>query len=133
MPCLVLQPAVPVYSRDGSMDQDDGTLRCLAANVRRIRTQLGWSQAALAEALGIAVRSVQAIEAAETDPSTTRLVAIARALRCSVGDLVRPAQFTKQGRGRPKRRAPAPTASVAVANPLAARGRSRTKPKRKAR
>ena len=34
-----------------------------AANVRRIRTLRGWSQADLAEALGIAVRSLQAIEA----------------------------------------------------------------------
>lgn len=85
------------------MAQDDEILRSLAANVRRIRVELGMSQAALAEALGLAVRSLQAIEAAETDVSTTRLVAIARALRCSVDALLRPAEFARQPRGRPKR------------------------------
>jgi transcriptional regulator with XRE-family HTH domain len=87
------------------MDQGEriAILRSFAANVRRIRTQRGWSQAELAETLGIAVRSLQAIEAAETDVRMTRLVALARALRCSVGALVRPARFTRQARGRPKR------------------------------
>jgi transcriptional regulator with XRE-family HTH domain len=87
------------------MDHGDrlAILRSFAANVRRIRTQRGWSQATLAETLGIAVRSLQAIEAAETDVRTTRLVAIARALRCSVGALVRPSRFTRRPRGRPKR------------------------------
>jgi transcriptional regulator with XRE-family HTH domain len=84
------------------MDEDDRILRSLAANVRRIRVQRGWSQAKLAEELGIAVRSLQAIEAAETDLSTTRLVAMARALKCSVGALVRPSRFAPQPRGRPK-------------------------------
>jgi transcriptional regulator with XRE-family HTH domain len=87
------------------METGDRTsiLRSLAANVQRIRVQRGWSQAELAETLGIAVRSLQAIEAAEANVRTTRLVALARALRCSVGALVRPARFTRKPRGRPKR------------------------------
>lgn len=46
--------------------------------LRLLRTELGWSQAALADQLGVSRQSVNAIETGKYDPSLPLAFAIAR-------------------------------------------------------
>ena len=48
------------------------------SRVRRLRTERGWSQAALGEKLGVSRQTVNAIEGGKYDPSLPLAFAIAR-------------------------------------------------------
>jgi transcriptional regulator with XRE-family HTH domain len=60
----------------------------IAAEVRRTRTTLGWSQLALAERAGLSLNYVSLIERAEQLPSVRVLVQLAEALGMKLGALV---------------------------------------------
>jgi transcriptional regulator with XRE-family HTH domain len=75
----------------------------VAANMRRHRRSAKKTQAALAEAVGVDTRFVQAIEAGREPPSFRTLVAIARELGIEVRDLFEPAKALTRNPGRPRR------------------------------
>ncbi len=60
----------------------------LAANIRRVRKDVGLTQAELAERLGIQQSAIAHWEAGNTRPTTERLAQIADALGTTVGRLV---------------------------------------------
>ena len=61
----------------------------IALNMRRFRAEKNYTQAKLAEESGVSLPSVKALETCKaTNPSAKTLVALARALSCSVGDLL---------------------------------------------
>ena len=60
----------------------------IAAEVRRVRGERGWSQAQLAERLDLSVNYVSLIERAERLPSVEVLVRLAATLGTTVGTLV---------------------------------------------
>ena len=80
--------------------------RYLAANVRRLRNELGWTQHALADAADLEPRSVRAIEGAKTAPRLDTIVRLADALRVGIGDLFVPARLPNPKPGRPRKREP---------------------------
>lgn len=55
--------------------------RALAANVKRLRQQHGWSQKALAEEAGVSPRWVSAVEARGANVSLDIVERLAKALR----------------------------------------------------
>ena len=50
----------------------------MRSHVRELREQLGWSQAALAERLGVSRQTVNAIESGKYDPSLPLAFRLAR-------------------------------------------------------
>jgi transcriptional regulator with XRE-family HTH domain len=58
--------------------------RLLAANVRRLRNNLQWTQEQAAEASEIAVRHFQKIEGGEVNVTVATLVQVAKAFRVPV-------------------------------------------------
>ena len=77
--------------------------RYLAANVRRLRGQRGWTQQELADAAELEPRSVRAVEGAKTAPRLDTLVRLADALKVGIGELFIPARLANPMRGRPRR------------------------------
>lgn len=59
----------------------------LAGNVRRLREKMDWTQEQAADAVGIAPRHYQKIEAGDVNATVTTLVRLANAFRVSVKDL----------------------------------------------
>jgi len=55
--------------------------------IRALRTQQGWSQAALADQLGVSRQSVNAIETGKYDPSLPLAFAIARLFDKSIEEI----------------------------------------------
>lgn len=55
--------------------------------IRALRTERGWSQAALADQLGVSRQSVNAIETGKYDPSLPLAFAIARLFETSIEDI----------------------------------------------
>lgn len=102
-------------------------LESLAANVRRVRVERGFTQADLAERAHVDVGEIQRIEVASIDCGVTRLVSIARALGVSVAVLVRPSQFVRAKRGRPR----AVAAEGAARSEPSRLGTGRPRPRRK--
>lgn len=68
--------------------------RRLGTRIRARRTALGWSQATLAEAVGVGGNYVGILERGVKLPTLDTLVAIAKALKCSPAELLddRPAK-----------------------------------------
>ena len=64
--------------------------RTFAAELRRRRELLGWSQDRLGRSAGIDRQSVNRAERGATGPSVDRVYAYARALGCEPGDLLPP-------------------------------------------
>ena len=60
----------------------------MGANIRRLRTAHGLSQEKLAELTDLHPRSVQKIEAGETNILITTLVRFRKALKCSWDELM---------------------------------------------
>ena len=58
-------------------------LKQLGANIRRERMRLAMTQERLAELVELHIRTVQKIEAGETNVLTTTLLRFKRALKCS--------------------------------------------------
>ena len=59
----------------------------LARNVRRFRERSGWTQEQAADAVGIAPRHYQKIEAGDVNVTVATLVRLANAFRITVKDL----------------------------------------------
>lgn len=55
--------------------------------IRALRTERGWSQAALADQLGVSRQSVNAIETGKYDPSLPLAFAIARLFQTSIEEI----------------------------------------------
>jgi transcriptional regulator with XRE-family HTH domain len=77
-------------------------IKYLAANVRRLRTELGLSQAQLAESAGCGQQVVARMERADNAATIVTLLRVAQALETPVAALFEPAQWTPPVRGRPK-------------------------------
>jgi transcriptional regulator with XRE-family HTH domain len=75
----------------------------IGANVRRLRLERGLTQEALAEAIGLELRSFQRIEAATANPSLAVLVNLADVLGVKPGALLEKAERIEIKRGRPKK------------------------------
>ena len=78
-------------------------LEYFSSNVRRLRLERGMTQEALAEAIGIELRSFQRIEAATANPSITVLINLADVLRVKPGVLFEETERPVIKRGRPKK------------------------------
>ncbi len=59
----------------------------MKTHLRRLRTARGWTQAELAERLGVSRNSVNAIETGRYEPSLTLALRIARLFRLPVEDI----------------------------------------------
>jgi Zn-dependent peptidase ImmA (M78 family)/DNA-binding XRE family transcriptional regulator len=60
----------------------------IAHNLRRLRSYRGFTQADLAAAADLSVQAYRNLEAARSQPRTSNLIALAQALKVSVGELV---------------------------------------------
>ena len=60
----------------------------LAANVKRLRKERGWSQEALADEAGLDRTYVSGIERVVRNPTVTVVERVATALKCQMGDLL---------------------------------------------
>ncbi len=78
--------------------------RYLAANVRRLRQERGWTQHELALEAELEPRSIRAVEGAKTAPRLDTIVRLADALGVDIGELFRPARLPNPTKGRPPRR-----------------------------
>jgi transcriptional regulator with XRE-family HTH domain len=75
----------------------------IGANVRRLRLECGLTQEALAEAIGLELRSFQRIELATANPSLAVIVNLADVLGVKPGALLEEAERPVIKRGRPKK------------------------------
>lgn len=80
-------------------------LGSIAGNVRRLRTQRGLTQEALAERAGQDLSYLQRVERGATNLSVGVLLAIATALDVPPVRLLRPATLPAVKRGRPRKNA----------------------------
>ena len=62
----------------------------MKSSVRNLRVQLNWTQADLAEKLGVSRQTVNAIETEKYDPSLSLAFKIAKLFRRSVEDVFKP-------------------------------------------
>jgi Zn-dependent peptidase ImmA (M78 family)/DNA-binding XRE family transcriptional regulator len=76
----------------------------IGANLQRLRGMRGLTQDAAAEAAGVSRAAYRNLEAGLSEPRASTLVALARALGVSPGDLLRPAPPLPRARFRSKRR-----------------------------
>ena len=60
----------------------------LAANMKRLRKERGWSQEALAAEAGLDRTYISGIERRVKNPTVTVVDRVAVALKCSLGDLL---------------------------------------------
>ena len=60
----------------------------LAANMKRLRKERGWSQEALAAEAGLDRTYISGIERKVKNPTVTVVERVAKALNCSLGDLL---------------------------------------------
>lgn len=60
----------------------------LAANMKRLRKQRGWSQEALADESGLDRTYISGLERLTKNPTITVVQRIAEALGCGMGDLL---------------------------------------------
>lgn len=73
----------------GSDDVADPLDIALGQQIRFLRRELNLSQQSLATRVGLTFQQIQKYEKGTNRVSFSRLVAIARALECSIGDLIR--------------------------------------------
>ena len=62
--------------------------RRLAANMKRLRKERGWSQEALADEAGLDRTYISGIERIVRNPTVTVIERISSALQCQMGDLL---------------------------------------------
>ncbi len=75
----------------------------LGANVRRVRRERGLTQEALAEAVGLELRTVARIESGTANVVLSTLVDLSDALGVKPGALLKEAEMPEVKRGRPRR------------------------------
>lgn len=78
----------PHSTRGAGPKLDPVVARALGTNVRIARMSAELSQEDLVERSGIAIASVQRIEAGNANPSLATLYALAEGVRCDVADLI---------------------------------------------
>lgn len=61
----------------------------LIIQLKRLRTERGWSQAALSKRSGLAKEYIARLELGQHDPSFSTLVKLAKAMKVTVAELVR--------------------------------------------
>lgn len=107
----------------------------IAANMRRLRADRGFTQEGLAEAAGLSLRYLQDVESATKAVSLPALVAVANALDVEAADLLQPATMPEIKRGRPRKtpKGAAGAADVAPEVPDAASKGGRKAPRKTAK
>ena len=60
----------------------------LATNMKRLRKERGWSQEALADEAGLDRTYISGIERQVKNPTVTVVERVAKALKCTLGDLL---------------------------------------------
>jgi transcriptional regulator with XRE-family HTH domain len=65
-----------------------GTHKRLIVQLKRLRAERGWSQAALSKQSGLTKEYIARLELGQHDPSLSTLVKFAKALKVSVAELV---------------------------------------------
>ena len=75
-------------------------MESLAANLKGLRQRRGLTQEALAERAQTSVFTLQAIERGRANPSFAIVLRLARALRCTLDELAKPAGLQRR-RGAP--------------------------------
>ena len=73
-------------------------IRILAANVRRLRKQRGWSQDTLASTARIDQNAVSLIENQRSNPTIVAIESLAKALEVPVAELLTPGTTLKRTR-----------------------------------
>jgi transcriptional regulator with XRE-family HTH domain len=84
-----IAPRVPLPYAERVNDHDAALAKRIGAAIRRRRSDLGWSQATLAERIETSVEYTSMLERGARLPSVPTLVALAGALGASIDDLVR--------------------------------------------
>lgn len=92
-------------------------LEGIGRRIAEIRTQCGWTQAHLAEMLGMSTRYLQSVEHGEENLTVDSLVKFAKALRVQVRELFDTPSTPRPGRGRPKKPVVAPTVETPLPTP----------------
>ena len=60
----------------------------MAANIRRLRKERGWSQEALADEAGLDRTYISGIERVVKNPTITVVERVAHAMQCTLGNLL---------------------------------------------
>jgi putative transcriptional regulator len=55
--------------------------------IKELRSERGWTQQELADAVGVSRQSINSIERQRYEPSLTLALKFARVFRCAVGDI----------------------------------------------
>lgn len=82
-------PRVPLPYAGRVNDHDAALAKRIGVAIRRRRSEIGWSQATLAERIETSVEYTSMLERGARLPSVPTLVALADALGASIDDLVR--------------------------------------------
>jgi len=78
-------------------------IRDVGRRIAEIRGERDWSQARLAEELGIALQNLQRMEQGRQNFTVRTLVRVAQKLGCEPRELWEPPATTRPRRGRPKK------------------------------
>ncbi len=89
---MVCKPIFCYESQRVSKTSANQTRSVLAGNVRRLRQKAGWTQEQAAEAIGIATRHYQKVEAGDVNVTLATLAKVAKAFGVTVKAL-----FDEQG------------------------------------
>jgi len=81
----------------------DERRRYLAANIRRLREKLGWTQTDLAKKIGVELRYVQTLESGEANPTVATMLRVGDGLGVGPGELFRKTQLVRRPAGRPRK------------------------------
>lgn len=79
--------------------RDTEATKALAVNVRRLRKEKGWTQDALAAALGVEQGAVSLIENGRANPTLQVLEQLASELEVRVQDLFEPESKSRKSKG----------------------------------
>lgn len=92
-------------------------LEGIGRRIAEIRVRCGWTQAHLAELLGMSTRHLQSVEHGEENLTVDSLVKFAKALQVQVREFFDVPSTPRPGRGRPKKPVAFPTTVTAPLPP----------------